>query len=107
MTLHGLFIGVDRYAAPVSWLSCAVADATALAALFEDNFGGNVTRLLDQDATRQGILDGLETLTTSDHDDIVVISFSGHGTPGQPWCQSMWIQPNQPTHPSISTTSQP
>lgn len=82
MTFYGLFVGVDRYAAPVSRLSCAVADATALAALFEDNFGGKVTRLLDADATREGILGALEKLATSEPDDVVVVSFSGHGTPG-------------------------
>jgi helicase len=41
MTLHGLFLGIDRYASPdVNWLACAKRDAVALHALFTDTFGG-------------------------------------------------------------------
>lgn len=78
---HGVFIGIDRYSAPVSRLSCARADAEALAALFEDTLGGNITRLVDADATLAGICDQLQGLESIDEGDFVFISFSGHGTP--------------------------
>jgi len=79
--LLGLFIGIDRYAAPVTRLSCARADAAALGSLFEDTLHGDVKFLLDEEATRAGIVDHLQALQTADPDDFVVISFAGHGTP--------------------------
>ena len=78
---YGLFIGVDRYSPPVPRLSCAKADAEALAALFEDTLGGNVTRLLDADASLANMCQELQALSSIDEDDFVFISFSGHGTP--------------------------
>jgi helicase len=78
--LHGLFIGIDRYSAPVTRLSCARADAVALAALFEDSLGGKVTSLIDHDATLTAIRGALANLNAVGEDDLVVVSFSGHGT---------------------------
>src|SRR5262245_44381999 len=78
--LLGLFIGIDRYRPPVPRLSCAVNDALALAGLFEDTLGGNVRRLLDDDATADHIRSALAALEGSDPDDLVIITFSGHGT---------------------------
>ncbi|WP_091315926.1 caspase family protein [Amycolatopsis tolypomycina] len=80
--LRGLFVGVDRYESPrIPNLASAVRDAAALHALFEDNLGGNTVRLLDQDATRDRLVTELDVLTeTASPDDVVVITFSGHGT---------------------------
>lgn len=78
--LRGLFIGIDKYKAPINRLSCARADALALSSLFRDNSDGEVELLADADATRQGILDALKELQHVNEDDLVVISFSGHGT---------------------------
>lgn len=83
MRFHGLFIGIDRYqGAGINWLGAAVRDATALHALFADSFGGNTTLLADENATKQAIQDGLTTLAAVSSDqDVVVVAFSGHGTP--------------------------
>ena len=79
--LRGLFIGIDKYPAPITRLTCAKADALALGRLFEDNSdNGSVTKLVDADATRENILRAIEDLKTAREDDFVVITFSGHGT---------------------------
>jgi helicase len=81
MAFHGVFIGVDRYISPhINWLSCARRDAIALEALFSDTLGGTTTLLADKDATRTGIEAAFQRLADCDSDDVVVISFSGHGS---------------------------
>jgi hypothetical protein len=81
MALRGLFIGIDRYASPsVNWLSCAGRDARALHALFTDSFGGATTLLLDDQATVAEIGRCFDALSACDPEDVVVITFSGHGT---------------------------
>jgi len=79
--LRGLFIGIDKYPAPITRLTCARADALALGSLFEDNSdNGSITKLVDADATRENIMHAIEDLKTARDDDFVVITFSGHGT---------------------------
>lgn len=78
--LRGLFIGIDRYPAPINRLTCAHADAVALGALFTDNGDGQVDVLTDAEATRDNIVNGLRALQSAATDDLVVIGFSGHGT---------------------------
>ncbi|MPZ63583.1 MAG: hypothetical protein GEU93_20355 [Propionibacteriales bacterium] len=78
---RGLFIGIDRYVAPITRLSCARSDAVALGCLFEDAGGAEVTFLLDAEATAEGIRTALERLKVgAGVDDLVVVTFSGHGT---------------------------
>jgi helicase len=81
MAFRGLFIGIDRYQSNIKWLSCASRDAMALYALFSDTLGDGATLLIDQQATAQAIRTELSLLATCDKDDVVVIGFSGHGTP--------------------------
>jgi helicase len=78
--LKGLFIGIDRYRAPITRLSCAKADALALSSLFQDNLEGEITALLDDKATLEAIRAALVGFQSVRPDDLVVISFSGHGT---------------------------
>jgi helicase len=80
--LRGLFVGINRTASPwITDLAAAVRDADALHALFEDNLGGVNVKLLDEVATRDRLVDELEELAcTATADDVVVITFSGHGT---------------------------
>jgi helicase len=80
---HGLFVGIDRYRSrSVRRLASAVRDAKALHAVFCDNLGdASATLLTDRDATRDAVAAALAELATrSTPEDVVVISFSGHGS---------------------------
>jgi hypothetical protein len=82
VAFKSLFIGVDRYESSlISNLSCSVRDAQALHGLLGDAFGAaESTLLVNDDATRSAILDALQNLQRATPDDVVVISFSGHGS---------------------------
>lgn len=80
---RGLHIGIDHYADPeLQWLTGAVRDAEALHALFADNFGIISSALLtDKAATASAIRATLSTQAEeADADDIVVITYAGHGS---------------------------
>jgi helicase len=80
---HGLFIGINQYRSrSVRRLASAGRDAKALHAVFSDNLGDTDTTLLvDRDATRDAVVAALvELKTRSTPEDVVVISFSGHGS---------------------------
>lgn len=80
-TVRGFFVGVDRYRDPsITELSSATRDALALHALFSDNLPGSFELLRDEEATAASIRTALTALQTSEPDDVVVISYSGHGT---------------------------
>lgn len=80
MRFHGLFIGIDRYASPrVNWLSCAKRDAVALHSLFADNLGTGKL-LTDDQATRTKIKAEFDVLAKCAEEDVVVITYSGHGS---------------------------
>ena len=78
---RGLFVGIDLYAPPITRLSCARRDADSLAALFSDTLAGQHVVLTDHDATRNNIDAALVELGRVDANDLVIVSFSGHGTP--------------------------
>lgn len=81
MALQGLFVGIDRYASPhANWLHCARRDATALHALFTDTLGPGALLLTDQQATRSAIEAHFDKLAQCSPDDVVVITFSCHGS---------------------------
>lgn len=81
LAFRGLFIGVDKYQSPeISWLGCSSRDATALYALFTDTLGGQSIYLTNNQATKKAIQDALEMLTNVEEEDVVFISFSGHGS---------------------------
>src|SRR5262249_26169888 len=82
MAFYGLFIGINRHSSTlINELSFAARDAAALHALFTDALGGTTTLIVDEEATRARIVDRLEGLKSCSDDDVVVISFSGHGAP--------------------------
>lgn len=84
MALLTGFIGIDRYGDDrIRDLTGAKRDATALWSLFSDTLQDDNSRLLvDGDATLKNInvlLD--ETLGRATEEDVVVLSFAGHGSP--------------------------
>lgn len=83
MTIYTAFIGVNRYEDPhIDELKGAKRDALALWALWKDTVPQSQTTLLINDqATVAGIRGVLEnTLGAAGEDDVVILSFSGHGT---------------------------
>src|ERR1035437_9358831 len=78
--IRTLCIGIDKYQSPINRLSCCVADARAIGSLFTDTHGDVVTSLLDGAATLSAMQTELDKLTSSAPEDLVIVSFSGHGT---------------------------
>ncbi|MEV4173834.1 DEAD/DEAH box helicase [Nonomuraea sp. NPDC049709] len=81
--IRGLFVGVNFYADESNFrsLNYAAKDAKALHALFMDNFTGEPNLVLDAEATKEKILTEIRHLARdSTSDEIVVITFSGHGS---------------------------
>lgn len=84
MALKAVFIGINKHADPgVPELNGARRDALALWSLFSDTFSDLSARLLvDEDATRESVNGALfEVLSRATPDDVVIISFAGHGSP--------------------------
>jgi replicative superfamily II helicase len=79
---YGLFVGINQYQSDeIGNLASAVRDAQALHALFTDNLGGTTTLLTDDQATTARLRTSLINLQhTATEDDVVVITFSGHGS---------------------------
>ena len=83
MTVKAIFVGVNRYLGPaIAELSGARRDAMALWASFTDTIEGLAARrLVDQEATHSDVSDAiLGTLEGAHEDDVIVITFAGHGS---------------------------
>jgi helicase len=84
MALLTGFIGIDRYKdSRIRDLTGAKRDATALWALFSDTLQDKNSRLLTDDAASLANIAGLldDTLGRATEDDVVILSFAGHGSP--------------------------
>ncbi len=87
-TLHLVAVGVSQYAEDTMRLRFAKADAESMAAMFQTRgpalYGdGNVkvTRVLDEDATREGILSTIgQVAAVAQPQDTFVLFLAGHGT---------------------------
>jgi helicase len=81
--LKARFIGIDQHQDPkIPDLSGAVRDARALYSLFSDTIHGIDAKLIvNQQATKVSFQTAIEeTLEAAESEDLVIISFSGHGT---------------------------
>ncbi len=81
--IRGLFIGVDQHRDPgIRDLTGAARDATALWALFTDSISEMKADLLrNEEAVKERVLSTLtDALDKADSDDLVIVSFAGHGT---------------------------
>ena len=85
-TRRALLVGINKYPklAQRFQLDGCVNDVELMAGILQNNFGfpkANITVLTDEEATRDGVLDAMDALTESTHEnDIVVIHYSGHGS---------------------------
>ncbi|HVF60963.1 MAG TPA: DEAD/DEAH box helicase [Thermoanaerobaculia bacterium] len=83
MTITATFIGIDKHHDPnIRELTGARRDALALHSLFKDTLPEiRDSLLVDEQATLAAVRDHLvRTLEQAGPDDVVLISFSGHGT---------------------------
>ena len=84
MALKAIFVGINKHLdTAIPELSGARRDAMALWALFTDTVEGLAARLLvDEAATHAEVSRSiLGTLLAAQADDVVVVSFAGHGSP--------------------------
>ena len=84
MATSAVFVGVNKHRDPaIPELNGARPDATALWALFTDTIDGLSARLLvDQRATHADVSAAiLGVLDAAEEDDVVIVSFAGHGSP--------------------------
>lgn len=81
-TFRGLHVGIDNYRDPAFQpMVFAGRDALAMHALLTDNMDGEGVLLRDAEATKERLVSELERLADiSCGGDVVVITFSGHGT---------------------------
>lgn len=84
--IYALLVGIDQYPAPIPTLQGCVNDITAIETYLANRINPekyqlHIKKLLDQDATRQAIIDGFEThLCQAESDDVVLFYYSGHGS---------------------------
>jgi hypothetical protein len=82
--IRAAFIGVDRHQDPlIRDLNGAARDASALWAVLSDSIDGLAASLItDEAANLQAVIAALDdTLGAAGEDDVVLLSFAGHGTP--------------------------
>lgn len=84
MGIQAIFIGINKHQdITIPELNGACRDAIALWALFTDTIDGLKGRLLiNENATHKSVKEALfGTLSAANNDDIIIISFAGHGSP--------------------------
>jgi helicase len=84
VAIKAIFVGINKHLdATIPELGGARRDATALWALFTDTVEGLAARLLvDEAATHAEVSHAiLGTLSSAGPDDVLVVSFAGHGSP--------------------------
>ena len=85
-TVYSLLVGIDAYRAPVPALHGCVNDVVAIGDLLSQRVAGAGLRLepktlIDQQATRQAVIDGFRAhLGRARAGDVVLFYYSGHGS---------------------------
>ena len=76
---HALVVGISQYRA---WpnLRCAASDAVSIGSVLRSAYGvRDVKLLLDDQATRHGILEAIDSYTKLGEKDCLLIYYAGHG----------------------------
>ncbi|CAJ0785114.1 caspase family protein [Ralstonia chuxiongensis] len=84
MIFRAVFVGVNKQVdQTVSELPGAKRDALTLWSLFSDTFPElSSTLLIDESATKEAASRAiLQALDTASDEDVIILSFAGHGTP--------------------------
>ena len=99
--IYALLVGIDEYPEPVSSLDGCVNDIQAIQNYLQervtrDGYQLHLHKLLNQDATRQGIIDGFqEHLCQAQQQDIVLFYYSGHGSQEQAPEEFWTVEPDR------------
>ncbi len=94
--IYALLVGIDEYPEPVSSLNGCVNDIQTIQNYLQervakDGYQLHLYKLLNQKATRQGIIDGFRGhLCKAQKNDIVLFYYSGHGSQEQA-PEEFWI----------------
>lgn len=89
---YALVIGIDNYPAPIPKLKTAVNDAQSFATLLSNKYGFQVTTLLNQDATRDKILDAMSRFRKKlAENDSFLIYYAGHGSYDRGTEKGYWL----------------
>ena len=84
--IYALLVGIDEYVSPVSPLQGCVNDITAIKEYLKgrvdtDGYQLHLRTLLNQDATRQAIINGFrQHLCQASSEDVVFFYYAGHGS---------------------------
>jgi len=81
--VHALLVGIDRYPAPIPALRGCANDIDAIEAVLRGRLDDRllVRRLIDEAATRDGVVAGFrEHLMSAGGDDVALFVFAGHGS---------------------------
>jgi len=101
---YELVIGIDDYAAPLPKLKTAVNDAKSFTSLLSSKYGFQVTTLLNQDATRDKILDAITHFRKSlAENDSFLIYYAGHGTYDRGTEKGYWLPVDADPDPLITS----
>ncbi|HEY2470601.1 MAG TPA: caspase family protein [Terracidiphilus sp.] len=101
---YALVIGIDNYAAPLPKLKTAVNDAKSFAGLLSDNYGFQVTTLLNQEATRDKILDAITHFRKKlAENDSFLIYYAGHGSYDRATDKGYWLPADADPDPLITS----
>jgi len=89
---YAIVIGINHYPSPLPMLVTAVNDAQAIAAVLKKDYGFQVTLLLDGDATRNHILDTINSFRDKlTEDDNLLIYYAGHGYSDRAADKAYWL----------------
>ncbi|RME92187.1 MAG: caspase family protein, partial [Bacteroidetes bacterium] len=80
--IYALVIAIDKYPIRHHQLNGCINDAEAFIAYLEGNYACeelNIKRLMDEDATRNRIIEGFQHFRQANADDTCVLYYCGHG----------------------------
>ena len=101
---YALVIGINDYPAPLPQLKTAVSDAQSFASLLNTKYGFRVTTLLNQDATRDKILEAITHFRKSlAENDSFLIYYAGHGSYDRGTQKGYWMPVDANPDPLITS----
>ncbi len=100
-TVYALLVGIDKYPASIRPLNGCVNDIQRVQTLLADRIGRAGDRfepllLLDNNATRQAVIDGFrQHLRKATQDDVALFYYSGYGSQEQSPPQFWYLEPDR------------